>query len=318
MRKSGKTALRGFTLVELIVVVAVFGLLLAVALSLLGPVSKLYTTSMEYNDAISMSDNLSMYIEDNLRYSNRIDICDKAYIPAADETAFINKKVSEFAEKYYFDKEWKASQIVDDEKIYVMKINNPDNDYSVTPPATVDLDGDTLPLSAIGSGQVTVWVYDAYTKILSTKKEWAVNRRFYDDYTYTVNMGSFDKSDSKYKVSALNFAMNIKIFKNNKKLGTYHTIANTKYNNVVSFSLENVATTKGVIEEEIYMYKNGKKKYEDDGRKKEDIQKLRDEPRYVYRNSYLNDPTKSDYYVKSGNDIYITYTVCPRLDTYVS
>ena len=165
MKKVNRSTLKGFTLIEMIVVVAVFGLILAAALAIVGPVTNIFKSTSTYADSAACVDNISMYIEDNVRYANRVDICNK--VCATDETNFINTRVKEFSEKYYlFDKQdYRASQYVSDEKIYVMKINNPDD-------LTLDLDADTLNVSHMKSGQISLWVYDAYTcdEIASEKK----------------------------------------------------------------------------------------------------------------------------------------------------
>ena len=64
--------LKGFTLVELIVVVAVFGILLAASLNLLGPLNSIFKQTAQYSDSSAVVDNVRMVIEDNLRYANRM------------------------------------------------------------------------------------------------------------------------------------------------------------------------------------------------------------------------------------------------------
>lgn len=319
MKKVNRSTLKGFTLVEMIVVVAVFGLILAAALAIVGPVTNIFKSTSTYADSAACVDNISMYIEDNVRYANRVDICNK--VCATDETNFINTRVKEFSEKYYlFDKQdYRASQYVSDEKIYVMKINNPDDQ-------TLDLDADTLNVSHMKSGQISLWVYDAYTcdEIASEKKEWAVNEEMYRDYSYTVNMGIYDETTDTYVVSASGFCLNLNLFRNVKKAGSYTHLENTKLDNVVSFSLDNVynrgsiagGVAGGAVEEDIYIYKNGKGSHTpgDDT----DIIKWASVPRYAYSETY---PTTgavpaSNSYVTSGNDIYIFYTQCPKIENY--
>lgn len=324
MKKYNKSTLKGFTLVEMIVVVAVFGLILAAALAIIGPVTNIFKSTSTYADSAACVDNISMYIEDNVRYANRVDICNK--VLATDEANFIKTRVKEFSEKYYLygKQDFRASQFVDDEKIYVMKINNPDPDP--TSPVALDFDADTLDVSYMKSGQVSLWVYDAYTcdEITASRKEWAVNEEMYRDYSYTVTMGIYDETTDTYTISASGFCLNLNLFRNVRERGVYTHLENTNLDNVVSFSLDNVynkgslagGVAGGAVEEDIYIYKNGKAAHVtgDDS----DIIKWASVPRYAYSDSY---PTAgahpaSNAYVTSGNDIYIFYTQCPKIENY--
>jgi len=66
--------LKGFTLVELIVVLAIFSMIMAAVLSILQPVSDAYASTANYEHARASSDNVRTYVEDSLRYADRMKI----------------------------------------------------------------------------------------------------------------------------------------------------------------------------------------------------------------------------------------------------
>ena len=72
-----KKTVKGFTLIELIIVCALFSLIMIGAMALLKPVSTFYKQSVEYEAARSTTDMIGDYLEGTLRFSNKIFICDK-------------------------------------------------------------------------------------------------------------------------------------------------------------------------------------------------------------------------------------------------
>lgn len=295
--------LKGFTLVELIVVIAVFGLLMAAAMAILGPVKGLYDSTYTYSNSVAVVDNVSMYLESNLRYANRIDICDEAYIKADDEENFRNAKITEFIGNYHLNDSNRVSQAVADEVVYLLKIDNPDPD---SPGELVGLDTDTLNLKYKNDkpGRIQVWKYKAKdgSELKSEYKAWAVNELFYDDYSFT---SVIDNTRDKDGAEILNFTLNINLFHNDRKgkgPDNIVQITNTKLDNVVSFPLINVVDTKGIIQDRIFV-KNAIT---------EEAEEIPGKDRYNYRNTYTTtDP--SDSFVGKGTDIYITFTKCPEI-----
>jgi len=71
--------LKGFTLIELIIVLAIFGLLIMGALQLVDPVSKIATrTSTRENNSAAV-DNVKQYLEGSLRYAQYINVFSNEY-----------------------------------------------------------------------------------------------------------------------------------------------------------------------------------------------------------------------------------------------
>ena len=96
---------KGFTLVELIVVVAIFGIIMAAALNLLLPVGKQFTTTAEFEGARSSVDNVSRYISGSLKYANRCTlVAGKDYYDGAGDidTSKMETEINDFI-KYYYD-----------------------------------------------------------------------------------------------------------------------------------------------------------------------------------------------------------------------
>ena len=72
--KKKKNMLRGFTLVELVVVIALFGMIIAVALGLIQPINRINRYALSTADSQGMGDELRRYIEGKLQYANRVSV----------------------------------------------------------------------------------------------------------------------------------------------------------------------------------------------------------------------------------------------------
>lgn len=67
-----KKVLKGFTLIELIIVMAIFSLLMLGAMSLVDPVSKIYKHSNDFERTYSYVDNIQNYLQGSLQYADNI------------------------------------------------------------------------------------------------------------------------------------------------------------------------------------------------------------------------------------------------------
>ncbi len=67
-----KKILKGFTLVELIVVMAIFSILMVGAMSLVGPVSKIFKHTNTLEKTYSYVNNIKDYLQDSLQYADNI------------------------------------------------------------------------------------------------------------------------------------------------------------------------------------------------------------------------------------------------------
>lgn len=170
--------LKGFTLVELVVVIAIFGIIIAATLTFIAPLNRVFNNAQAYSSSSGAVDNVRRAIEDNLRFANRMEV-----YPAptfTDENDFIKEKVKEFREAYYIgdsvtDK--KRQEYVKD-KIYVMKIDNPEEFKDIS-------QGPSRP------GKISLWIYSNgdLTTPDTGSKEWVIPEAVYQDYGFSVSYG---------------------------------------------------------------------------------------------------------------------------------
>lgn len=109
-----KSKLKGFTLVELIIVMAIFGIIMLATMQLVDPVSKVMTKANVREANSSAVDNMKRYLEGNLRYANAIEahmgaLTDFDGTALADDTeankmVSMKKAVLNFAQQYYINK----------------------------------------------------------------------------------------------------------------------------------------------------------------------------------------------------------------------
>lgn len=115
--------LKGFTLVELIVVMAIFSLIMAAVLSLLNPVSDVYSSTANYEHTRAASDNVRLYLQDNIKYADNLKIIYNSDGITKDGN---HKNVNDYAS----DMKSKFDSYEDKYKpqVYVMEIKNFDKD----------------------------------------------------------------------------------------------------------------------------------------------------------------------------------------------
>ena len=77
MKKQKK--LKGFTLIELIIVLAIFGIILSVVMSLLDPTSKIMKKASTRERTAAYADNISEYITNSITYAKFIRVYDGGF-----------------------------------------------------------------------------------------------------------------------------------------------------------------------------------------------------------------------------------------------
>lgn len=321
MKKEEKVKLRGFTLVELIVVVAVFGLLLAAALSILGPVNNIFRSTVSYADGSAMIDNVSKYVEDNLRYSNRLRIYDS--VTVGDEGVFVDKYAKELVSDFRLkDPNRVFSQKIPDEKVYVMKIDNP----NISRAELDDIeDIATLPKSYLSSGRISLWVYDVASEEWIDKegnpspsvvknKDSAVNEAFYNQYLFTT---SLEESYSATTTDVSNLYLKLNVFYDEKPWDSSASLVNTHLGNVISFPLVNLVSSSSILQEQIYFYKPGFYPPDTPDHEKRNPDSVdKDHPESVFRYSYNKGAIHTDSNITDGVDIYFVFTKAPHIENY--
>ena len=145
MEKMKKSVLKGFTLVELLVVMAIFSVLMAAALALTTPVSRMYKNTALAEKTYSYSNNIQEYLQGALEYS------DSLYILTEDNLGTYASDMKSLAEEFRKDHYDKVVVSEDGEhvrgirgKVYILRLLNK--------PATIN--GETVP-----AGQITLTEY---------------------------------------------------------------------------------------------------------------------------------------------------------------
>lgn len=91
-----KKNLKGFTLIELIVVMAIFSLLMAGALALVDPVEKINKTASDFEKTNAYVDNIQDYLQDSLRYAENVWVYQGNMSDAE-----LKAEAEDFRQKYY-------------------------------------------------------------------------------------------------------------------------------------------------------------------------------------------------------------------------
>ncbi len=136
-----KKNLKGFTLVELIVVMAVFGIIMLGTMQFLDPVNRMMKGASIQEANSATVDNIKRYFESTLRYSSTVYVHNgdlKDYdgggnpilITGADEEARQKQAVLNFVNDYFTDKADKNNNPIKGQ-VHVMKIDN-DNQGRIT------------------------------------------------------------------------------------------------------------------------------------------------------------------------------------------
>lgn len=183
--------LKGFTLVELIIVCALFTMILVGAMSILKPVSLLYRSNTEYQSSRAVSDILSGYLEGSLKCADRMIIYQETSatadptdptIPFYDESKEADY-VTNFVQNYF------AGYGTQD--VYVLDIKNSEH----------------------GKMYLSKYAYDGGT-LDATKSSYnveTISAGVYTDYGFDISFSGSTKS----------LSTNIDVLKLNKLDGTY-------------------------------------------------------------------------------------------------
>lgn len=98
-----KKNLKGFTLVELIIVLAIFSVIMVVVMNFIDPVSKIMTKTSTREKTAAYVDNINEYVDKSLRFSSFVRVFQSDYCDINDNTSIVSEDdaVTNFINDYF-------------------------------------------------------------------------------------------------------------------------------------------------------------------------------------------------------------------------
>ena len=258
---------KGFTLVELIIVIALFSIIMYSVLQLMDPVSKFFVRSSNFEEKNACIDNLKLSIEGNLKFADRIRayygyepyvytggtggaLKTSDYEPttiASKGAASLEQHVMNFYDEFFKDRKFMDAKGV----IYVLCFDNTEIASDSTL-ANYGLLSD-LTDNGLNSGKIVMYEYafdnydsDGDGNFLNPtpeKKVWYVNQDLYGAFEYHYSLGDREwkgtTGDTEYVFDPQNFT--IRITANHiKKSSEGLTRENETEITIATFSMKNV------------------------------------------------------------------------------
>ena len=199
--------LKGFTLVELILVIGLMSVLMVMVGLILKPISQVFADTTAYTEDRYVIDGMSQYLDENLKYADKILlIYDKDYLPlsrggtakleAVAEKMDVNFKSTTSAEKAAYLKKIQGIAIINDCSHNVESMSE-----------IYDIDDFTDNSGIQQMGRIYKSAY-----VDGSRKEWLVGgEAFYGNSSYFINIegadsdsnGHIDSGDLRYTIYSL-------------------------------------------------------------------------------------------------------------------
>ncbi len=195
-----KKKLRGFTLIELIIVLAIFSVILALVMSFIDPVSNIMKKASTKERTAAYVDNITEYVDNSIHYAKFMRVYEGGYCDVDSNTGYAKPAV------YTNDEAKIVKSMVDD--IYRNAVN--DNDESITGRVRVLKLINTPVAGCPQAGQIYESVYsfkarkdytksdgtvelisDSVVSAVSTNEE-VINPEHFEDYCYYYSKGFMD------------------------------------------------------------------------------------------------------------------------------
>lgn len=179
---------KGFTLIELIIVMALFSLVMYGVLQFLDPVTKFFVRSSNFETTTACIDNMKRAIEGNLKYADRV----RAY--ANYDPSTIDDNVKEFWETFFKDRELMDCKGEINVLIFDNNLAKPAHGEEDGVPYWVFDDLSEYNKGMYNSGQISLQTYyfDKTGYGLNRTEHWYVNQKMYSNYNYRFSVGFSD------------------------------------------------------------------------------------------------------------------------------
>lgn len=167
-----KRKIKGFTLVELIIAIALMAILMVMVGLIMKPISQVFADTSKYTEDRYVMDGMAAIIDENLKYADRICII---YDTEARNIGSATNPLDDVAEQM-------GLTVADESRIQVLAIINKMPDPSSCPASWID---DFTNNSGV---ETTGKIYKS-TYVDGTRKWWLVGgEAFYGDGSYFVNL----------------------------------------------------------------------------------------------------------------------------------
>lgn len=186
MNNVKKAMKKGFTLVELVVVMAIFSILLVGVMSLVTPVSKIFKNTALSEKTYSYTNNIQLYVQSKLEYADNLWVYTSDILGSGSAVtdSDIASKAEEFRQTYYdhlATAESDSAVHPTEGNVYVMRLINNPSAYSGTPGSTQ-------------RGQIVLYTFDFKSnQVIPTSSS--------GNPTEQLNNVYFNASDSAYTFS---------------------------------------------------------------------------------------------------------------------
>lgn len=179
---------KGFTLVELIIVMAIFSIILIGALNLMNPVTKLFVKTSTQEKSSAASSNIAGYLQGSFQQAEYITVYEKN-MAAGGEAALqaeVNTHIQTFIHNYYDGRLSHETAAYDgiyaNGLINVLVIDNTKggkiSKWELPYTAGDEKGGITATIGSFNLASPTV--------------EWAINRQYLEDYDFQISLGFYD------------------------------------------------------------------------------------------------------------------------------
>ncbi len=204
---------KGFTLIELIIVLALFSIVMYSVVRLIDPVTKFFVRSSNFENTSACVDNMKRCIEGNLKYANRVraysgfspytyNTVNEIETSTYDPSATLTGQVQAFYNEFFLDRKFLDSSGT----IYVLVFDNtriiPDGIYDPNPPHAGSTGLHKYGLlsdiadNQLNSGKMVLYEYTfnnygSGLDMTPTVTPWYVNQKLYGAFEYRFTLGSF-------------------------------------------------------------------------------------------------------------------------------